>query len=271
LCFAALVAVPGAEAQVTATAVLKSGQRHTGQNLAYRVDNRQVVLRESPAQEPRIPVDQVAYIDFGGTADPQDLNLSGSQEAVVMRNGAIHKGQIIELGHTDKSNLSSPFLVIYKDESGQERRVTSDGVARVYFAGGQPSSGSGGGTAVTPPASGQTYTVSSQQQWHPTGIVLNRGEMFTVRATGEITIGGEGNPKASPAGAGRTDGANPLPGVQTGALIGRIGDGQPFAIGTQTRLQAPATGQLFLGVNDSYLGDNQGTFQVDVRRQGRRR
>ena len=41
-------------AQVNTTVVLKNGQRHTGNNLAYRVDNRQVVLRTSPAEEPRI-------------------------------------------------------------------------------------------------------------------------------------------------------------------------------------------------------------------------
>ena len=105
-CAALLVAgVPSAEAQVTATAVLKSGQRQTGSNLAYRVDGRQVIVRTSQAEEPRIPVDQVAYIDFGGTSDPPNLNLSGSQEAVVMRDGSVQKGQILELGHTNKADL----------------------------------------------------------------------------------------------------------------------------------------------------------------------
>ena len=102
--FAAIAAAlaPSAEAQVTATAVLKSGQRHTGTNLGYRLDGRQVIVRTSQAEEPRIPVDQVAYVDFGGTPDPANLNLSGSQEAVVMRDGSFQKGQIIELGHTNR-------------------------------------------------------------------------------------------------------------------------------------------------------------------------
>jgi hypothetical protein len=271
MCFAALVAVPSAEAQVTATAVLKSGQRHTGKNLSYRIDLKQVILRESLAEEPRIPVDQVAYVDFGGTPDPSNLNLSGSQEAVVMRNGTVHRGQIIQLGHADASDLSTPFLVIYKDEGGQERRITHEGVARVYFVGGGQAAGQSGGNSVTPPAAGQPFTVSSQQQWLPTGLMVNRGEIFIVRATGQITVGGDGNPTASPAGTGKTDGANPLPNLSTGALIGRIGDGQPFAIGTQTRIPASANGQLFLGVNDSHLEDNRGNFQVEVRQGGRRR
>jgi len=275
LSFAALLAAApsGAEAQVTATAVLKSGQRHTGTNLAYRADGRQVIVRTSQADEPRIPVDQVAYIDFGGTADPSNLNLSGSQEAVVMRDGSVQKGQIIELGHTNKADLSSPFLVIFRTENGEERRLQSNQVARVYFAGGQPSTGSSGsgGSAVTLPATGQGFTVSAQQHWTPTGIVLNRGDVFTVNASGEITIGGGDNPKSTPGGSGRTDPANPLPNGSTGALIGRIANGQPFVIGTQTRIQAPAAGQLFLGINDTTVADNQGAYQVQVRTGGRTR
>lgn len=277
-CAALLAAgVSSAEAQVTATAVLKSGQRHTGSNLAYRVDGRQVIVRTSQAEEPRIPVDQVAYIDFGGTPDPPNLNLSGSQDAVVMRDGSVQKGQILELGHTNKADLSSPYLVIFRTESGEERRLPSSQVARVYFAGGQPSTGSGssGGTATTLPAPAPTqgYTVSSQQHWSPTGISLNRGEVFAVNASGEISIRGADGPKASPAGTGQTDPANPMPSVQTGALIGRIGTGQPFLIGTASNIAAPAAGQLFLGINDSNVSDNQGSYQVDIQRSatGRRR
>jgi hypothetical protein len=273
--FVAMLAatVPNAEAQMSLTAVLKNGQRHTGTNLAYRLDGRQVIVRTSQAEEPRIAVDQVAYIDFGGTADPANLNLSGSQEAVVMRDGSVVKGQVLELGHTNKADLTSPYFVIFRTENGEERRLPSGQVSRVYFAGGQQTTGTTGstspGNAVTP--SNQTYTLSSQQQWLPTGIVLNRGEIFTVNASGEITIGGDGNPKATPVGAGQTHPNNPLPNAPSGALIGRIADGQPFLIGNQTRIQAPAAGQLFLGVNDSHMADNQGNFQIEVRRSGRTR
>jgi hypothetical protein len=264
------LAASSAQAQVTATAVLKSGQRHTGTNLAYRVDGREVIVRTSQAEEPRVPVGQVAYIDFGGTPDPANLNLSGSQEAVVMRDGSVQKGQILEIGHTNKADLSSPFLVTFKNENGEERRVSSNQVARVYFVGGQTSSGSTGsvGTAVLTPTA-QGYTVSAQQPWSQTGLVLNMGEVFTVSATGEITVGGD-NPKSTPGGAGRNEPGNPMPGVPTGALIGRIANGQPFVIGTQTRVAAPAAGQLFLGINDTHFGDNVGAYQVEIQRTNRR-
>ncbi len=63
-----------------------------------------------------------------------------------------------------------------------------------------------------------------------------------------------------------------MPGVPTGALIGRIGTGQPFLIGTASSIAAPAAGQLFLGINDSNVSDNQGSYQVEIQRSatGRR-
>jgi len=57
--------------------------------------------------------------------------------------------------------------------------------------------------------------------------------------------------------------------VPVGALIGRVGNnGKPFAIGMQTQpLPMPASGRLFLGVNDNELGDNSGAFTVIVTKQ----
>jgi len=60
-----------------------------------------------------------------------------------------------------------------------------------------------------------------------------------------------------------------------GALIGRIvsgrgvaaiarGGSSVFLIGDQNSVEMPATGTLYLGVNDSGLRDNKGTFQVKV-------
>lgn len=257
-------------AQVTATAVLKNGDKHTGSNLAYRVDGRQVIVRTSQAEEPRIPVDQVAYIDFGGTADPPNLNLSGSQEAVVLRDGSVVKGQILELGHTNKADLSSPFLVIVRTEGGEERRLQSNQVSRVYFAGGQSSGASSGGSAATAPDSSGSLTVPATQAWTQTGFVVRRGEPLTFEVSGEIRIGGPGT-TANAGGSSDMNSGNPLPNVGTGALIGRIGNSAPFLIGNQNRIQAPAAGQLFLGINDTNHGDNSGEFRVTVRRIARSR
>jgi len=55
-----------------------------------------------------------------------------------------------------------------------------------------------------------------------------------------------------------------LPAALAGALIGRIDNGQPFGIGDQTSVRMPASGILYLGVNDDNVSDNSGQFQVVV-------
>jgi hypothetical protein len=158
-------------------------------------------------------------------------------------------------------------MVIIKTESGEERRLQAGQVARVYFAGGQPSSGSGsgsssGGSAATPPPSGG-FNVAGQQPWTPTGLGVRRGDTVTFEASGEVRIA-QGGPAGGPGGSSDQNAANPIPSAPTGALIGRIGNSAPFLIGTQNLVTMPATGQLFLGVNDSNFADNGGNFNVKV-------
>ena len=253
------------EAQPSVTVVLKSGQRYSGPSPAYRFDRGEVVIRTSPGDEPRIPAGQIAYIDFGGTAEPRDLNISGTQEAVVLRDGTIHRGQIIEFGHPPNSNDPNEMLIVYRTDGG-ERRVRAEQVARIYFAGSW-TGGSSGGSVTPPPAQG--LTVSALQQWTATGYNVRRGDLISIRASGEVQIGGAGNLKASPDGSSESYKDNPMPGVPTGALIGRVGNSAPFVVGSQRQFAAPAAGQLFLGINDSHFPDNQGSFQVEIQR-GRR-
>jgi len=56
-----------------------------------------------------------------------------------------------------------------------------------------------------------------------------------------------------------------------GALIARVGNGAPFAIGPNTPqpVTMPANGQLSLGVNDDQFADNSGTYSVTITRLGR--
>jgi hypothetical protein len=76
--------------------------------------------------------------------------------------------------------------------------------------------------------------------------------------------GPDGNPAATIA-----NGRYPLRGVAAGALIGRVGNSAPFAIGSNTApIQMPTNGPLMLGINDDALGDNSGSFSVNISREG---
>ena len=90
--------------------------------------------------------------------------------------------------------------------------------------------------------------------------------MLVLDSIGTTQLSDNDNDVAAPAGArsGRKAVDAPLPQELAGALIGRIGDSAPFGVGNLRLLQAPATGQLYLGVNDDHLPDNRGEFQVTI-------
>jgi hypothetical protein len=55
-----------------------------------------------------------------------------------------------------------------------------------------------------------------------------------------------------------------LPGVDYGALIGRIGSGAPFLVGSNLSTAADSSGELSLGVNDLQSDDNTGAFSAQI-------
>jgi hypothetical protein len=255
-------------AQVTATLVLKNGQRHTGTNLGYRSDRPEIAVRTSLNEEPRVPIDQVAYVDFGGTADT-NVNLSGSEEAVVLRDGSVIKGQVLALGHTNPADQSTPYLVVFRTSGGEERRLPVAQVGRVYFS--SSSVGTSGAASQVPEGSG--IAVPANQLWTPTGLTVRRGEVLNFNSTGQAQLSTDSADVAHASGAlsQRYAPNSPLPRVFAGALIARVGNGQPFPIGGPTNnVTMPAAGQLFLGINDGDVNDNQGGFRVNIQRSARR-
>lgn len=256
--------VNAAQAQVNATVVLKSGERHSGRNISYRIDRREVTL----AGGQRFGADQVAYVDYGGS--PDSVRVEGNQEAVVLRDGTVLKGQLIELNHGDMRDEATPYLIIFKTEGGEEKRLPPSQVARVYFAGGAV--GTTGNRDLTP-ATGDGVVVSGQQKWTPSGLVVRRGDRLTFATTGEVQLSANANDTATAAGSSQRKAAGaPLPNANAGALIGRVGPNGPvFAIGEQASLTVQESGQLFLGINDDETGDNRGEFRVKIQRAGRAR
>jgi hypothetical protein len=252
---------------VTATVVLKSGERHTGQNLQHRAGN-EVSLRKSVSDQLRVSPDQVAYVDFGG-GDTPSVSLTGAQQAVVLRNGTVIKGQVLEMAHSSFEDPSTPYQVVVRDEQGQERRLRADQVGRVYFAGGAPAASSPQSTSEATTGRGG-IVVPGSQEWTSTGLTVKRGETLRFNVTGEIQLSADANDIAGSAGARNPRYAQnaPMPRALAGALIARIGNGRPFPIGDQNSVTMPESGQLYLGINDDHVGDNRGEFRVEIERGG---
>jgi hypothetical protein len=256
LSLAALSVAGTASAQENATFTLRSGERLSGQLMDLSGVGYTVKI---DGQERRISPNDLAVIDFtgGGTSQSDWDRLSNGQFA-VLRDGQIVTGQLTDVGG------SSPLRLSF-EVNGANRDYQSNQVAKIVLA--RPNDA---GNATTLPAtisgSPQGLVVPAQQAWTPTGITVSRGERLTINANGQIKYAAANEASATPNGSNERSPDNPLPNVSTGTLIGRIGNGQPFAIGAQTQLQAPAAGQLFLGINDTHMPDNSGSFNVEIQR-----
>lgn len=112
----------------------------------------------------------------------------------------------------------------------------------------------------------QSVTVNAQQRWTDTGITVRAGDVLTFQSSGQITLSDNASDTAGPAGAvsRRMAPDAPIFGVFAGALIAKIGEYPPVAIGDQRQVTMPVSGRLSLGVNDDYLLDNRGSFTVTV-------
>lgn len=107
-----------------------------------------------------------------------------------------------------------------------------------------------------------------------TTIDVRVGDEITITATGRIIAGrrlGEVGPEGGRAGGfGSIVGTRPLPSAGPGALIGYIRSStgqmsQPFFVGSQLTISAPADGRLYLAINDDDYSDNGGAFKVTIR------
>ena len=113
---------------------------------------------------------------------------------------------------------------------------------------------------------GQTIHVNSQTRWTDSGLTVRQGDILHIESSGQIQLSDNGSDMAGTAGAlsKRMAPDAPITGVYAGALIGVIQGYPAFAIGNQTTITAPASGHLYLGVNDDHLPDNRGEFVVTI-------
>jgi len=217
----------------------------------------------------------VALIDYvsgaQGLPDNETRMARGNDHVLVMRNNQLVTGRLLDIeGGVGSDRPDERRVFIFRTAAGEERRVAAEQVARVYlgqFPGG-PAGGSGG--AVTMPESATGVRVPANQRWTSTGMSVVQGQTVLFAVEGEVQMSSSAEDRAGAAGSpsGRFAARAPIPGTLAGALIGRIGNaGAPFGIGNLSSVVMPASGELFLGVNDDELGDNSGGFVVDVRPQ----
>lgn len=117
--------------------------------------------------------------------------------------------------------------------------------------------------------------VKATERWTNTGLYVRQGDLLQINSSGRVQLSADSSDNGGPGGvvSGRRAPSAPLASRVAGALIARVGDSAPLFVGTDRTLRVPASGQLYLAVNDDHLADNRGEFRVRiaVNREGRGR
>jgi hypothetical protein len=271
----ALTLATSARAQERATLLLTSGEHVRGE--LVDVGGADFTIRVG-GQEKRIPRGEVALIDFVGNApagaDPDERG----GPLVVLRNGERLEATLYDIAGTHPLRLSF-------DTPGGRRELTSNDVARIHLIrSARPQQTRAEDTGVAAPTGEApiarrrlvnpvTRTVPANVRWTDTGIDVREGDVLHFQADGVVRLNADGTDTAHADGSdkGRRLSEGPLPGESAGALVGRIGNSQPFRIGREASVPMLETGRLFLGTNDDHVDDNSGEFIVTFARRVRGR
>ena len=128
-------------------------------------------------------------------------------------------------------------------------------------------------------AASEPVRVPANVEWVSTGLSVEEGQTIYLVTNGQVITatpniykgsksGPEGQLQPWALGCGEYEGAPPpcaLDHAPYGALVGRIApSGEPFLIGGAPMFEAPASGFLYLVVNDNlgFYSDNLGGFTV---------
>jgi hypothetical protein len=217
-------------------------------------------------------LDQVAMIDFEGRGrriaeergfEPRD---AGAPNLLVMRDGRRLSGEYIGPARQARGGERS---YLFRSTTGRITSFTPSSASRLYLGRDEPGIASQADDSAFGASGPRSSTiVSAREDWTATGLTVRRGEMIAFQARGDVQLSADGNDRARPSGSysNRMASAAPIRNAPAGALIGRVG-GTVFLIGDgQAGIRMPASGELFLGVNDDHFADNQGTYEVVIRR-----
>ena len=207
-----------------------------------------------------------------GQLPTSDTPAAHERHTLVLRNGQVIRGTA--------DDWKGDTLVF--DTVASRQTYNASDIARLYLVGGPRARAlfgnagtTGGGTGSTAGGGGggrgnpdATVRVEANNPWTDTGLVVRNGEQIAFRTNGTITVvkdvatGPDGQKDMPP------QPRFPLPEMSVGGLIGRVGNGRPFVIGsTRTPIDMRGNGRLFLGINDDHHADNAGAFDVQIFRR----
>jgi hypothetical protein len=119
-----------------------------------------------------------------------------------------------------------------------------------------------------------TVSIPATQAFTDTGVALSAGQTVSITVTGRPSWGG--GLHAGPKGIAFSQGSCPVaqytyptpftaPGQACYSAIGQLGGTSiVFEVGKTFSMTTPVDGELMLGYNDNFYGDNSGHFEATI-------
>lgn len=262
------------QAEDRATVQMRDGGKVEGR--IEELDRGTLFLRVSQDDQRRISVDSIALIDRkGGASGLPDTEIREARNAdhlLLLSGGSSLRGRLLQIVGGQGSGEAGPRTYVFRTTDGQDRRFSAAQVSRIYL-GSYPFAAAVmdnpvAGTPADNYLPGGAVRVPANTSWVSTGLAVRKGDRVTFSASGMVQLSSNPADTARPAGTLRTAALAPLPNLNAGALIGRVGlGGRAFGIGDQSMVPMPEAGLLYLTVNDDERTDNTGEFIVVVGRQ----
>ena len=111
------------------TVMLRSGERISGrlEDLA----NGTLFVRVSPSDQRKLPVAQVALIDYVGGAqglpESETGPAAGADHVVVLRNSQMVPGRLVDIeGGVGSDKENERRVYVFRTSAGEERRIPAD-------------------------------------------------------------------------------------------------------------------------------------------------
>ncbi len=219
-------------AQDRATVQMRDGSKFEGR-IEELTAKGELFVRVSQNDQRRVPVTSVALIDkVGGASGLPDTELreaAGSQHLLLLTNGSSVKGQLVAIrGGEGSANENQPRTYVFRSSNGGEQSFGPEQVARVYLGTYPFASTSGAASPATSLEPGSdspgAVRVSARGGWVNTGLRVRRGQYVGFNTTGEVQLSSNPNDRARSPGTPRMAAGAPMPSVNAGALIGRVGN-----------------------------------------------
>jgi hypothetical protein len=175
-------------------------------------------------------------------------------DTLVLRSGRRVEGDLVSVrGST----------IEFAEMGGSSRRYDRSDVARIELGSSRDDDVRPGGRP-----SGlreKSTSVNAAAQWTDTGVDVRARMEVYFDATGRVRWGADRQHGPAGEGGNHYNANRPIPGRPGGALIGRVGNSDPFFIGDEKGpIRMRESGRLSLGVNDDYLEDNSGSWRVTI-------